>query len=68
MARELTIGCCFPLTGPLASDGAEMRNGVTLAAEEINAAGGVAGARINLSVLDTDVTDPGAIRRVPRST
>jgi ABC-type branched-subunit amino acid transport system substrate-binding protein len=31
------------LTGPLASDGQEMKNGVTLAAEQINAAGSVAG-------------------------
>jgi len=62
MGDELTIGCCFPLTGPLASDGAEMKNGVTIAAEEINAAGGIAGRKIRLSILDTDVTDPGEIK------
>jgi branched-chain amino acid transport system substrate-binding protein len=61
-ARECTIGCSFPLTGPLASDGVEMRNGVTLAAEEINAAGGIAGKKIKLSILDTDVTDPAGIK------
>jgi branched-chain amino acid transport system substrate-binding protein len=57
-----TIGCSFPLTGPLASDGAQMKNGVTLAADEINAAGGIAGKKINLSILDTDVTDPAKIK------
>ena len=61
-AQDYTIGCCFPLTGALASDGAEMKNGVTLAAEEINAAGGIAGKQINLSILDTDVTDPAEIK------
>ena len=39
-----------------------MKNGVTLAASEINAAGGVAGKQINLSILDTDVTDPAKIK------
>ena len=57
-----TVGCSFPLTGPLASDGEQMKNGVTLAADEINAAGGVAGKKINLSILDTDVTDPAKIK------
>jgi branched-chain amino acid transport system substrate-binding protein len=61
-AAALTIGCCFPLTGPLASDGKEMENGVRLAAEEINAAGGIAGTRIGLSILDTDVSDPAEIK------
>lgn len=57
-----TIGCSFPLTGPLASDGEQMKNGVTLAASEINAAGGIAGKQINLSIVDTDVTDPAKIK------
>jgi branched-chain amino acid transport system substrate-binding protein len=61
-ATSFTIGCSFPLTGPLASDGEQMKNGVTLAASEINAAGGVAGKQINLSILDTDVTDPAKIK------
>ena len=61
-ATAFTVGCSFPLTGPLASDGAQMKNGVTLAADEINAAGGVAGKKINLSILDTDVTDPAKIK------
>ena len=61
-ATEFTIGCSFPLTGPVASDGEQMKNGVTLAAEEINAAGGIAGAKIKLSILDTDVFDPAKIK------
>ena len=61
-STSFTIGCSFPLTGPLASDGEQMKNGVTLAASEINAAGGIAGKQINLSIVDTDVTDPAKIK------
>ncbi len=60
--KDYTIGCSFPLTGPLASDGEQMKNGVTLAADEINAAGGIAGSKIKLSIVDTDVTDPAKIK------
>ena len=49
--KDYTIGCSFPLTGPLASDGEQMKNGVTLAADEINAAGGIAGSKIKLSIV-----------------
>jgi branched-chain amino acid transport system substrate-binding protein len=59
---SFTVGCSFPLTGPLASDGEQMKNGVTLAQSEINAAGGIAGKQINLSIIDTDVTDPAKIK------
>ena len=52
----------LPAHGPLASDGAQMKNGVTLAAAEINAAGGIAGKKIILSILDTDVTDRAKIK------
>src|SRR5689334_7981494 len=50
-----TIACTFPLTGALASDGEQMKNGVTLAADEINAAGGINGRKIQLKILDMDV-------------
>src|SRR6478736_1930933 len=59
---EFTVGASFPLTGPLASDGEQMKNGITLAAAEINDAGGIAGKKINLSIVDTDVTDPAKIK------
>jgi branched-chain amino acid transport system substrate-binding protein len=61
-SSSFTVGCSFPLTGPLASDGEQMKNGVTLAQSEINDAGGIAGKKINLSFIDTDVTDPAKIK------
>lgn len=49
---DIVIGSAFPLTGPEASDGAEMANGYTLAIEEVNKAGGVLGAKIVHKVID----------------
>jgi branched-chain amino acid transport system substrate-binding protein len=59
---EYVIGCSFPLTGALASDGEQMKNGVTLAAGEINDAGGVAGKQIKLDIIDTDVANGAKIK------
>lgn len=47
------IGVLAPMTGSSAADGQEMLNGARLAAEEINAAGGVAGYRIEIVPGDT---------------
>jgi len=55
-AREVKAGYLLPVTGPLAFEAALALNGLTLAAEEINAAGGVrslGGARITLLPGDT---------------
>lgn len=47
------IGVLAPLTGGAAADGDEMVNGAKLAVDEINAAGGVAGYRLEVVVGDT---------------
>jgi branched-chain amino acid transport system substrate-binding protein len=55
-AREVKVGYLLPVTGPLAFEAALALNGLTLAVDEINAAGGVkslGGARINLLPGDT---------------
>ncbi|HEX6775309.1 MAG TPA: ABC transporter substrate-binding protein, partial [Methylomirabilota bacterium] len=55
-AREVKVGYLLPVTGPLAFEAALALNGLTLAAEEINAGGGVkslGGARISLLSGDT---------------
>jgi branched-chain amino acid transport system substrate-binding protein len=54
--REIKVGHIHPLSGPLAFDGGLVANGVTLAVEEINAAGGIksmGGARLALSGGDS---------------
>lgn len=47
------IGVLAPLTGGSAADGNEMINGAKLAVEEINAAGGVAGYKLEIVAGDT---------------
>lgn len=53
--RPYLIGSAVPLSGPARADGMEMRNGATLAIDEINSRGGVAGRPIEHVLVDTDV-------------
>ncbi len=54
---DILIGVAGPLTGPNAAFGAQLQNGGQMAADDINAAGGVLGQKIALSFGD-DVSDP----------
>lgn len=53
----ITLGEVFPLSGPAASSSQEMRNGVTLALDEINSKGGVDGHKLKVVAYD-DKLDP----------
>ncbi|MEM8854803.1 MAG: ABC transporter substrate-binding protein [Pseudomonadota bacterium] len=55
-ADELKIGALLPLTGDLQAFGEANLNGVRLAEEQINEAGGVNGAPIQLVVADTQTS------------
>lgn len=68
----IPIGCVAPLTGFVAADGIEFRNGLEMAAEEINANGGILGRPIELHFEDSeskgdDVVTQAAQRLVDRS-
>ncbi len=52
-AEPLKIGALMPMTGDLQAYGTTCYNGVQLAIDEINAAGGVMGAPVALAVGDT---------------
>jgi branched-chain amino acid transport system substrate-binding protein len=54
---QIKLGIGGPITGPNASFGAQLKNGAEQAIEDINAAGGVLGQKIQASVGD-DVSDP----------
>jgi branched-chain amino acid transport system substrate-binding protein len=54
----LPIGAALPMSGLAAADGIEFSRGLELAAEEINAAGGVLGREVVVHVEDT--SDMGA--------
>lgn len=52
-ADDLKLSTLLPLTGPYANYAVEFRLGMEIAKDEINAAGGVGGRKIDLAVLDT---------------
>src|SRR3954454_6486926 len=54
---QFRLGLGGPITGPNATSGEEMKNGAEQAVEDINAAGGVLGQKIQTTVGD-DVSDP----------
>ena len=60
-AAEIKIGVAAALTGPVAKYGVPIKNGFTLAAEEINASGGINGNRIKLVVEDEQAKKEEAI-------
>ena len=54
---QIRLGLGGPITGPNATSGEEMKNGAEQAVEDLNAAGGVLGQKIQTTVGD-DVSDP----------
>src|SRR5215469_16679929 len=55
--KSIPIAVVGPVTGLYASFGAQMKNGGELAVEDINAAGGVLGKKLDLEIGD-DACDP----------
>lgn len=56
--QVLTIGMSVPLTGALARQSEVVRTGAQFAVDQANAKGGIAGHRIQLTVLDDDHPQP----------
>ena len=56
-AQDIKLGTVIPLSGPGASYGASIQQGLDMAMREINAAGGINGHKITLDVAD-DASDP----------
>jgi branched-chain amino acid transport system substrate-binding protein len=50
--EPLRIGCPLPLTGPFAALAADMQRGAVLAADEVNAKGGVMGRKVEVLFRD----------------
>ncbi len=67
--KEIIIGHIHPLSGFLAFDGKELENGIKLAVQEINQAGGIkslGGAQLKLMAADSEGKPDVAIREVER--
>ncbi len=54
---DIKLGVAGPITGPNAAFGAQLKNGTEQAVEDINAAGGILGQKVVMTVGD-DVSDP----------
>ena len=54
---QIKIGSAGPMTGQYAAFGEQLKRGATMAVEEINAAGGVNGQKVELLIGD-DACDP----------
>jgi branched-chain amino acid transport system substrate-binding protein len=67
-AQGLKVGALMPLTGGLQAYGEACLNGVRMAADELNAAGGVLGGEVQLSVADTQTRAQPAIDAAKRLT
>src|SRR3989304_3726900 len=67
--KEILVGETHPLTGGLAREGTLGKNGIELAVNELNAAGGIkalGGAKLKLMVLDNESKPPVAISTMER--
>lgn len=62
----ITIGMTQPLTGAVAASGTYVANGARIAAEVINAKGGVLGRKINLIVEDNKSNPREAVSAVEK--
>ena len=65
-ADPIRIGLVSEITGPNAEAGANTVNGAKLAAEEVNAAGGVLGRMLELKIEDNQSTNPGSVLAVSK--
>jgi branched-chain amino acid transport system substrate-binding protein len=65
--RPILIGTPLSLHGLASADAREMLNGTRLAVAEINGRGGVAGRKLELRIVDCDVSDDGEVLGAIRS-
>lgn len=56
--KPIKIGAPIPISGPWAADGIVMKNGLTMAVEELNEQGGLFGRQLQLVIFDTEDMTP----------
>jgi branched-chain amino acid transport system substrate-binding protein len=62
----ITVGAGIPVTGAFSGDGQEMRRGLELGMEAINARGGIVGRKLELSFLDSKEQQADVMKSVVR--
>lgn len=65
-ADQITIGATLPLTGTAAVSGQGLQAGMKIAVDELNAAGGIGGRKVNLIILDDGFTADRVVTNVRR--
>lgn len=66
-AEEIRIGFTPPITGVHAAGGSLQVKAIKLALKEINAAGGVNGKKIDLRIIDSQSSNPGALAALQKA-
>jgi len=66
-AEPVTFGIVCEITGPAASSGGNWERGVLMAVEEINAAGGILGRKIEAFTLDTKSEAPVSVAAMKKA-
>lgn len=63
-AGEISVGAVTPLTGKLAVYGEGFQQAMLLAVDEINAAGGIHGSKLNIVFEDNNSTSKGSVSAI----
>ena len=66
-ADEIRIGFTPPITGVHAAAGSLQVKAIKLAIKEINAAGGINGKKIDLRIIDSQSSNPGALAALQKA-
>jgi branched-chain amino acid transport system substrate-binding protein len=66
-AEEIRIGFTPPITGVHAAGGSLQLKAIKLALKEINAAGGINGKKIDLRIVDSQSSNPGALAALQKA-
>jgi branched-chain amino acid transport system substrate-binding protein len=62
-AQDINVGVILPLSGPVAPNGQDLLKGINLAAETLNAKGGVLGRKLNIISTDDESTPAIGVSR-----
>jgi branched-chain amino acid transport system substrate-binding protein len=65
-SEPIKIGVVTPLSGTYAPIGNQVKHGIELATKEINAAGGIAGRKIELLIEDGEANPPAAVQKAEK--
>lgn len=64
--KTVKIGVFVPLSGTMADNGKRIVDGISMAAEEVNSSGGIAGAKIELVIEDDEGIPASAVNAVTK--